>query len=424
MKSPAISVVVPVYNTSEYLEQCISSIVQQTFKDIEIICVDDGSTDNSLNILKKFASQDSRISIIHREYKSGSAAVPRNIGMSYAQGKYIIFLDSDDYFEQKMLEKMYNCAEEKNADLVMCDNYVVSSLDGSIKNFEGELHHKYISQRDVFSYKDIPDRIFQISNAAIWHKLILREILLNNQLQFQENVPVLDDIYFVNLLLVLSKRIYILDEKLIYYRKSRPGGQTTTIAKYKESIYWAFKALNTYLIENNIYDKVKVSLQNWTLVTLEWWFYSVKKREIAEEFFSLYKNDYFRQLGLTGMNDSEIETYNKAFYDYIENGKYRLSVPVILNSVSPDGVDLVLYGAGKLGKNTYEFIISEEIHTIKLWCDINAETIGNPMVQHPEKIRNLEYDAVIIAIAKERIVLEVKNYLNSLGVDENKVYTI
>lgn len=424
MKRPEISIIIPVYNTSEYLEQCISSIVNQTFKDIEIICVDDGSTDNCLGLLKKFADQDSRIFIIHREQKSGSAAVPRNLGMSYAKGKYIIFLDSDDYFEHEMLEKMYNCAEEKNADLVMCDNYVVSSVDGLVKDFEGELHHKYIFQHDVFSYKDIPDRIFQISNAAIWHKLILRDLLVDYQLNFQENVPILDDIYFVNLLLVLSKRIYILDEKLVYYRKARPGGQTTAIEKNKESIYLAFKELNKYLVENKIYDEVKVSLQNWMLVTLEWWFYSIKKREIAEELFGLYKKDYFKELGLVGLDDSDIGVSNKAFYSYINNEKYRVSVPVILNEVSPDGVDLVLYGAGKLGKNTYKFIASEEIHTIKLWCDINADKMRNPMIQNPQKIKEVKYDLLIIAIAKESIVLEVKDYLNTLGVDRNKIYTI
>lgn len=419
-----ISVVVPVYNTSKYLEQCISSILNQTFENLEIICIDDGSTDNSLEILEKLAAQDKRLSVIHRDSASGSAAVPRNMGLKYAKGKYIIFLDSDDYFDLQMLEKMYVCAEEKNADLVMCDNYVVSSMDGSIKKCEGELHHRYIKQKDVFSYKDITDTIFQISNASVWDKLILRDLLVQYQLEFQENVPILDDIYFVNALLVLSNRIFILDEKLVFYRETRPGGQTAAIAKHKDSIYLSFQRLNSYLMENRLYDSVKKSLQNWTLDTLMWWYYSVKEYKTAEELFLLYKNCYLKKLGLLDMDALDIY-HNKAFYDYILYETYRPSASVILNSISPDGIDVVLYGAGVLGKNTYEYIMrNEQLHTIKLWCDKNADKLENPLIQKPGKIKDCKYDAVIIAIGKESIALEAKNDLKDLGVDEKKIYAL
>lgn len=424
MKRPEISVVVPVCNTERYLEQCISSIINQTFEDFELICVDDGSTDNSLNVLKRYSMQDGRMSVIHRDKASGSAAVPRNIGLEHATGKYIVFLDSDDYFDSKMLEKMYGCAEEKQADLVMCDNYVVSSLDDSIKNCEGELHHNYIPERDIFSYKDIPDTIFQISNAAIWHKLILRSVLVCFQLRFQENVPILDDIYFVNLLLVLSKRIHILNEKLVFYREMRAGGQTTKIAEQKESIYLAFKKLNDFLISNNLYHDVKRSIQNWTIQMLEWWYYSVKERKTAFELFDLYKNDYFPKLKLMDIDSSGI--YNgEDFYKHILYETYRPSIGVILNSISPYGVNIVIYGAGRCGKNVYKYIIRHEPqHFIRLWCDKNADIMQNTLIDNPKKIREIEFDVLIIAIVDEKIVLEVKNYLQNSGVNEGKIYTL
>lgn len=122
---PQISVIVPIHNTSQYLEQCMDTLVNQTFRDIEIICVNDGSTDCSQEILEKFASADKRIILLYRSCASGSAALPRNMGLERASGKYVIFLDSDDYFAETMLEKLYEYAEEWNADLVMCDNYTV-----------------------------------------------------------------------------------------------------------------------------------------------------------------------------------------------------------------------------------------------------------------------------------------------------------
>ena len=110
-----VSVIIPVYNVEPYLKQCMDSVVGQTLKDIEIICVDDGSTDNSLDILREYAAEDSRIQII--EQKNAGAGAARNNGMRYATGKYLSFLDSDDFFEPRMLEKAYDLAEKDQADL-------------------------------------------------------------------------------------------------------------------------------------------------------------------------------------------------------------------------------------------------------------------------------------------------------------------
>lgn len=423
MRQSQISVVVPVYNTAKYLEQCICSIMNQTFKDLEIILVDDGSTDNSWEILKRFERRDTRITVIHREKSSGSAAMPRNIGLGCATSKYIIFLDSDDYFDLNMFEKMYYYAEKNQADLVICDNYYVSPVSGVIKNRSGELCHKYLDDKKVFSYKDMPDTIFQISNS-VWNKLILRDTLTINRLEFQENTRSLDDLYFANLLLLFSKRIYVLNEKLVFYRQFRPGSQTTAVAKNKESIFFAFDKLNKYLIRNHLYDKIKKSLQNWTLDTLAWWYYLAREFKAEQELFFLYKKYYFKELKLLDMDETDIYN-NQSFYHYILYGEYRPSVSVILNSVSSKGIRVIIYGAGVLGKNVYQYIVENEpLHTIKLWCDKNADKMENPLIQRPEKIRNVEYDAIIIAIGNDKIVFEVNNYLEKMGVDQKKIYCL
>ena len=112
-----VSVINPVFNVEPYLKQCMDSVVGQTLKDIEIICVDDGSTDGSLDILKEYATEDSRIQII--EQKNAGAGAARNNGMRHATGKYLSFLDSDDFFEPRMLEKAYDLAEKDQADFVI-----------------------------------------------------------------------------------------------------------------------------------------------------------------------------------------------------------------------------------------------------------------------------------------------------------------
>lgn len=115
---PSISVVMPIYNVEAYLKECLDSILAQTFLDFEVLAVDDGSKDSSGAILDEYAAKDPRIKPIHQVNAGAGAA--RNNGMAQAQGKYLIFLDSDDFFEPDMFEKMYLKAEETNADIVSC----------------------------------------------------------------------------------------------------------------------------------------------------------------------------------------------------------------------------------------------------------------------------------------------------------------
>lgn len=421
--NPKISVVVPVHNTEKYLIQCISSIMAQSLQDIEIICVDDGSTDNSRKILLGLAAIDSRITVLCRDVASGSAALPRNEGLEKAQGKYIIFLDSDDYFDVTMFEKMYNYAEMHQADLVMCDNYRVYDETREFRTADTELHKDYLPKQTVFSYKDIPNSIFQISNAAVWHKLILRELVEQNHLKFQLSTPILDDIYFVNTLLVLAKRIAIMEDRLMYYRVLRPEAQTNAIGKHKESIYKAFSALNKKIMELGIYNEVKNSLQRWTLSTMAWWMHSISSYKSYSEIYDLYRNKYMKELRLLDTKFDETDDL-KYFYESIMVSKFRPSLKVILESLLKENSNIILYGAGEIGHRMYDAISQYGKHNIVLWCDRNADNMQDERIRKTEEIRNYKPDAILIAIGNEKIVNEVKEYLVMLGIDKNIIMRI
>ena len=123
---PKVSVVVPVYNVEKYLEQCLDSIVNQTLKDIEIICVDDGSTDKSGEILDKYVTEDDRVKVIHK--KNSGYGNSMNIGFDAAQGEYIGIIESDDYAELNMFESLYECAVENNLDVVKSEYFFYFSI--------------------------------------------------------------------------------------------------------------------------------------------------------------------------------------------------------------------------------------------------------------------------------------------------------
>ena len=141
-----VSVIMPVYNSAKYLKECLDSVLGQTLKQVQIICVDDDSTDGSLDILNNYRRENKNILILHTEHKGASHA--RNIGLKYAKGTYVIFLDSDDLYDKSMLEEMYACAIEYDADVAVCewDSNLLTEV-----NFLGNVLKKYTKR-----YSDTP----------------------------------------------------------------------------------------------------------------------------------------------------------------------------------------------------------------------------------------------------------------------------
>ena len=180
MSNPKISIIIPVYNSEKYLSECLDSIVNQTLKEIEIICVNDGSTDNSLSILKEYTSKDKRIKIIDKENEGQGYA--RKCGLDIANGKYILFCDSDDYYaELTAFEELYNYIENVKSDVVLFDFIQKNVIDKSIdyktnyKYPKDVLLKKRWSNREIFSYLDI-DNLF-IFYVTFWCKLYSKKFL-------------------------------------------------------------------------------------------------------------------------------------------------------------------------------------------------------------------------------------------------------
>lgn len=422
---PKVSVIVPVHNTEPYLFQCLSSIVRQSLMEWELICIDDGSTDGSLDIMQSIAESDNRVKILTRKTASGSAAVPRNMGLKQARGEYVIFLDADDYFDKFLLEKLYNCAVKVQADLVMCDNYVIETETGRISTEYSELHRERIPSLEFFSYKDIPNSIFQISNAAAWHRLIKKKILDDTGLVFQEGTPILDDMFFVNAVLIMAKRVSVIYDRLIYYRVQRPGAQTTQISMHKDSVFKVFYRLNTYLIQQKIYHTVKKSLQEWTISTMWWWLYSIHEFESFVSMYRLYQQKYLKELKLLDADVSAIRSEVVRDFFYKLKNDSQLPIPFnILEAVLPTHANIILYGAGRVGRRMYALIKGYDKANLCLWCDKNAENMQDERIKHPREMQSCSYDAVIIAIRDKMVVQSAIRELENYGVDKNVIFTL
>ena len=209
----AVSVIIPVYNAEKYLYQCLDSIINQTLKEIEIICVDDGSTDGSLDILRQFENRDSRVKVLTQQNQY--AGVARNHGMALAKGAYYSFLDADDYFESDMLEKMYIPAKKYSTDICLCAADQFDAMSGLHEATPWFLDIQEITHQP-FCASEISN-IFFITTPCPWTKLFSADLIQRNHLQFQDT-PRINDMYFTYVALALADKIVYINEPFVHYR--------------------------------------------------------------------------------------------------------------------------------------------------------------------------------------------------------------
>ena len=252
---PKVSVIIPIYNTERYLRQCLDSVVNQTLRDIEIICVNDGSTDGSLKILKEYEAKDKRIKLLTQ--KKTNAGSARNNGLFIASGEYLSFLDSDDYFELTMLEHMYECAKKRRADIVVCELKVFNEDTGEVASVDWHIRKELLPSKMVFSFRDIKKNAFLCITASVWDKLIKRDLVMKNQLCFQSQ-QVYEDTVFAYSAMISAERITILKEFLVYYRKRSTNDSNIDIRyKHVECVHSTLSGLKEYLISNGLYERYK-----------------------------------------------------------------------------------------------------------------------------------------------------------------------
>ncbi len=217
-----ISVIVPVYNVEKYIKQSLDSIINQTLNDIEIICVNDGSTDSSREILEQYKQKDSRIIIIDK--KNGGLSSARNAGMEVAKGEFISFIDSDDWVKEDFLEKLYNNITTYNSDISICavNQYDETKQDfiSPDKYFTLEYFDKSFDNR-AFSYTDTKEFLMNVCVMA-WNKLYRRSFLESTQARFPDGLIFEDGPFFFSIFFKTQK-VSIVRDRMYNYRINRNG---------------------------------------------------------------------------------------------------------------------------------------------------------------------------------------------------------
>ena len=240
-----LSIIVPVYNVKSYLKKCVESIINQTYTNLQIILVDDGSTDGSQDICDEFAQRDSRIVVIHKE--NGGLSTARNVGRDRAKGVYIAFVDSDDWLEPNMYEALISQLEKHEADIVACSFY---ECKGDGKKAVGDSKNiRVIDTEEIFINKN------QL-RFLVWNKVFRRSFV--EEMRF---VPgqVYEDFHFCRQVFLKTKKLVYLDVPFYNYRISRPGNTNSSFKPGRMCIFGEFDALINDLAELH-YDKARVAM--------------------------------------------------------------------------------------------------------------------------------------------------------------------
>lgn len=221
------SIIIPVYNSEKYLDRCILSCINQTYKNFEIILIDDGSSDNSLKICNKYKNIDNRINVIHN--KNEGVSIARNIGIENSEGKYIVFVDSDDFIEQDMLEKLENLLNKQKTECI-------------IYNLDNMLKSKAVYGEEINNIL-IKLIISEVINSPC-NKVYIRDIIEKNNIRFEKNVKIGEDLLFNVLYISKIKGFYLLNEN--FYNYSKENKQSLTL-KYNKDKYNELMLVNKKL---------------------------------------------------------------------------------------------------------------------------------------------------------------------------------
>lgn len=377
MYSILISIIVPIYNIEQYISKCINSIVCQTYSNIEIILVDDGSTDRSGEICDEFAQNDSRIKVIHKNNEGLVRA--RKSGLNIAQGKYIGFVDGDDYIEPDMYESMLEMAYVTNADMVHTGYEKLGALNLPCNNLDIILDNQ--NKIDIFYKYVLGIREETIISPSIWSKLFKADLIKNCYDQVPDTCCYGEDLISLSYCFLESKKI-VFWRRAFYHYVVRDNSMT--------NIY----VLEKIVKECELYRQFIIALSK----------YSIGKclEEKTREYFEYVIWNLAKKL-----NRESIFMQEYLFGD----------VDML------KGKRIVLYGAGKVGKDYYTQLCRYPECKIVLWVDKNYCDYHFSFfeVKEVSKIMQCEYDYILIAIKDKNKALQIKNELTKSMVSKEKI---
>lgn len=301
-----VSIIVPVFNVENYLATCLDNLLAQTFDDIEIICVNDGSMDNSLNILQHYKKFDKRISILNKS--NGGLSSARNLGLKHAKGDYILFVDSDDYISTTAVEMLYKKAIDNSADVVVYD-YIEGDYGYNKCQYQTMPNYKNEYGNKIFNAESLPDDSYKYFAVTAWSKLYKKELIEEFKIKFYKGLCY-EDVPFWSEIFINAKKMVYLPVPLYFYNQ----GRSDTIMKKNDKrcfdVIPIFEKVISIFENSQFWNKYKDTVMLVTMMNL------LKKFEIISP---EYRKEYFEKIKNLKL-DIDFSIYeNDTYLDFEKN---------------------------------------------------------------------------------------------------------
>lgn len=435
-----ISVIMPLYNAEKYLEESLRSVLRQTLSDFELICINDGSTDNTLNILKSFQEKDNRIVIFDNEKRYG-AAYSRNKGIEMAKGTYLSFLDGDDVFDEEMLEAGYQAAFENAVDVVIYEyKHVLSELIYQKEHVKRKAAYKEKFCQQPFQIKEILPCEFLLLATSPCNKLYRREFIMTEQLRFQ-TLSCSNDVYFVLMAMMLAKGIFVLDDdRVMVYARDHFEGSRISFNRDPMCAYKAMEKLQQELILRGKFVELYQHFYYRLFFTLKCALESTKTVELQNDFYNYIKDQgigVFRSMG-NGFYE-KLDPYIKRLLEQFEqydfnNGCFKEfsmldlflegktdKVIKLFRDLYQKNKNVGVWGAGRNGQILLEFLNRKQLQ-IEMVIDIDPKKHGKQIAGYKIQRPECSFDRLQVVIVIGRTVFEsVRQFLENKKIDMNVI---
>lgn len=409
-----ISIVIPVYNTEKYLERCLNSVINQEIYELQVICVDDNSTDESRTILRRYASIDNRIEVFKNEENKGSGYT-KNKGLSKCDGKYILFLDSDDWIKQGALEKLYSIAEKEQSDVVYFGMEHLNEESHEI------VHEKYFGNNNAkySNYSDGKTFFMHMIEAGYFRtgsrNFVRRDILCKSDISYSEAM-INDDLEFTVLLFSNCKKVtYLREAEYIYFHRSY--GSSTN--RSQTGLFWAQYFLKAESIlkslENQNGDEEYIAFLNNFLLSFVNDAFELLNNEEQKEFFQQLNNN--NRLVFFKRQMDKGRSYSKY---------YKISDKELRTLKQKNGI--YIYGAGVYGRDLYQFLKYNEVPVKGFVVSEYTNNIGNMNEKEVMLLKDIDRSETIVLGVSIKYIheisenLEINNYSNIIKINIREAF--
>ena len=300
-----VSVIMPIYNAFDFLRPAMDTVIDQTLKEIEIICIDDGSTDKSLSIIKEYQEKDDRIRIVTEN--NAGVSVARNKGIVRARGDYMIFLDADDFYERTLLEKLYGIAVKDDLDVAVCNYDVYNEKTSRFTSSVPPPHKEIFEDGAVVSRCEYPDYILQCTTGYVWNKMFKTTFIREKELTFAPELYVFEDVNFVCSAISLASRVASVSETLVHHRVYSDQSRAKLFRKYYAQVPIVYLKIKEFLSSHGVYIPLKNAYLNLS-ASRSYIIYNLLWRDAKAKFWDLLHGGYADSFGWFTHEQSDFES--------------------------------------------------------------------------------------------------------------------